>query len=173
MPAAALLVLWAGINAGWMADWWLHRAYTLRESSQWLAQNLQAGSVLLGDVAPGLAMDTRFQTVNVMKGFANDARPVEEFGSGPAYVLTIDGAWKTPYWTERYPEIVDPARRIRRWRVMKWTIGLYAASGGERAQRDNTSYTSASALEASGTVRRSGLAESVYAAGRARAGSSF
>jgi 4-amino-4-deoxy-L-arabinose transferase-like glycosyltransferase len=126
-PAVALIALWAGINGGWLANWWLNREYTLYQSSVWLEGNLPRGSILLGDVAPGLAMDTAFQAVNVMKGFANDARPVESFAPEPRYILTIDGSWKTPYWIERYPRLVDPARRVRHWRVSKWMIGLYPA----------------------------------------------
>ena len=123
-----VLILWTGVNAGWLADWWVRREYTLSQSSEWLGRNLPAGSVLLGDVAPGLGMDTPFVTVNVMKGFANDARPVEAFAPRPRYILTIDGKWKTPYWIDRYPERVHPSRRIRHWRVMRWMVGLYPAS---------------------------------------------
>ncbi len=127
MVVVPILIGWTGINAGWLADWWVHREYTLSESSIWLSRNLPPGSVLMGDVAPGLGMDTPFVTANVMKGFANDARPVESFAPRPRYVLTIDGEWKTPYWNERYPDMVDPSRRIRHWRVLRWMIGLYPA----------------------------------------------
>ena len=116
------------INGGWFADWWLHREYTLKESSQWLKANLPPNSVLLGDVAPGLGMDTPFETVNVMKGLCNDADPVERSRGRPRYILTIDGNWKTPYWQERYPLLVQPQRRIRSWRVIRWMIGLYPAT---------------------------------------------
>jgi len=122
--------LWTLVNAGWLAHWAATLDYTQRDLGRWLAAALPSGSVLLGDVAPGVSMDTRFLAVNVMKGLCNDDRPVERFAGRPRFILTLDGAWMTPYWPERYRALVARSRRIRLARVLRWQIGIYPVSLG-------------------------------------------
>jgi len=140
--ATAAITTWLTINAVWLGDWWRIREYTQIAMTEWLNQNVPAGSVLLGDVAPGLGIETRFQTVNVMEGLCNDNDPIKRYEDRKTYIMLIDGSWRGPYWVKRYPELIDPKRRTLHARVLKWWIGIYPVS--------STSKTSASELDASG-----------------------
>ena len=146
LSRALLIITWGVVNTAWLADWWTHRQYTELQMSAWLTSNLPRGSVLLGDVAPQLGMETPFQTVDVQEKLCNDRDPVSVYGSRPSYAMMIDGEWRGPYWTKRYPTIIQPARRILRMKVIKWWIGVYPVG--------TTSNTSASGLDASEILRR-------------------
>lgn len=124
---AATMVIWAGVNAWWYSDWLTHLEYTQYRFNRWLAGNLPPNSVLLGDVAPGLSMDTRFMAIDVQEGLCNDHNPVERWARYPTYILLLDWVWKEPYWIKRYPELVAPRRRMRHVRILRWWIGMYPA----------------------------------------------
>jgi 4-amino-4-deoxy-L-arabinose transferase-like glycosyltransferase len=124
--AVLLLVGWAGVNAAWLTDWATHIRYTQLGMSRWLSRNLPRGSVLLGDVAPGVSMDARFVSVNIIPRLCNDVRPVERFAGRPRFAVILDGRWKEAYWLQRYPALVRAERRILLRRVLRWDIGVYA-----------------------------------------------
>jgi 4-amino-4-deoxy-L-arabinose transferase-like glycosyltransferase len=144
----AIFGAWFLINAWWLTDWWRHREYTQIAMTDWLNRNMPADSVLLGDVAPGVGMETRLQNVNVMEGLCNDEDPVAKYASRLSYVMLIDGDWKGPYWVKRYPSVVDPRRRILHKPVLKWWIGVYPLGSAAKTS------TSASLLVNSGSKGR-------------------
>lgn len=129
--AATVLSLWFLTNGYWLLDWARGLSFTQLEMSRWLAQNMPSGSILIGDVAPGLCLDNRLQPVNVIPGLCNGDRPVETmaavFPGRPLYIAILDGRWKERYWMENYPALVAPERRQRLMRVMRWDIGIYPA----------------------------------------------
>jgi 4-amino-4-deoxy-L-arabinose transferase-like glycosyltransferase len=151
-PMAAFSVLvgiWLLFNAGWLAHWLATIRYTQYELSRWLGENLPAGSVLLGDVAPGLSMDNRHMAISVMPGLANDEKPVEAFAGRPRFVAILDGELRPreSYWLANYPQLVAPRQRLKAARVVKFPIGIYPV---EALPEDGaTSYPSALPREAS------------------------
>lgn len=125
-PAAAILLgLWLLSNGYWLGDWLRGIGYTQFAISRELQQMLPQGSVLIGDVAPGLCLDNRHMAANVIPGLCNGERPVETFRGRPRFVAILDGRWKERYWLERYPALVHPARRLLLRRVLRWDIGVY------------------------------------------------
>jgi 4-amino-4-deoxy-L-arabinose transferase-like glycosyltransferase len=121
-----LLAVWLAFNGGWLIDWTSRVEYTQVHLSRWLGENLPAGSVLIGDVAPGITMENRFPAIHVQPGLANDRQPVERFAGAPRYVVILDGRWKEPYWLKNYPALVAPERRVKVARVLRWDVGIYA-----------------------------------------------
>jgi 4-amino-4-deoxy-L-arabinose transferase-like glycosyltransferase len=129
--AAAMLGLaWLAGNGYWTADWLRSLDYSQLRSSRELARTLPTGSVLLGDVAPGLCMDNRHLPVNVIPGLCNWVRPVEGFAGRPRFIAILDGRFKEKYWLENYPELVESRSAILRLNVMRWEIGVYRVSEG-------------------------------------------
>ncbi|MGC8669513.1 MAG: ArnT family glycosyltransferase [Chthonomonadales bacterium] len=124
---ASALGLWALANVWWYADWLENLEYTQYRFNRWLVGNLPPDSVLLGDVAPGVTMDTHFMAVDVQEGLCNDRNPVERWAAHPTYILLLDWVWKEPYWIKRYPALVAPKRRMRHVRILRWWIGMYPA----------------------------------------------
>jgi 4-amino-4-deoxy-L-arabinose transferase-like glycosyltransferase len=120
-----VLALWALANAYWLGDWAWGMRWTQYDMSRWLAENLPARSVLIGDVAPGVCLDNPFVAVNVIPKLCNSERPVEKFAGRPRYVVILDGRWKEGYWLFRHPEAVAPERRIKLARVLRWDVGVY------------------------------------------------
>lgn len=125
---AAVLALWIIFNGYWLGGWLLGLDYTQYQMSQWLAQNLPAGSVLIGDVAPGVCLDNGFIVVYVEPKLWNDVRPVESMGArypnAPRYIV-MDDRWKERFWMVQYPELVTPERRIKLATVLNWQVGVY------------------------------------------------
>jgi 4-amino-4-deoxy-L-arabinose transferase-like glycosyltransferase len=128
----ALVGLWAAWNAAWLVDWARHINYSQQDTSRWLAANLPSNSVLIGDVAPGLSLDNPFRAIHVQPGLVNDKDPVGRYAGSPRYVVILDGRWKERYWLDRYPELVDPARRIKLAHVLRWDVGIYAVDDAAR-----------------------------------------
>jgi hypothetical protein len=127
--AAVVMVLWLVFNAFWMFAWLYRLDYSQYRMSQWLAQNVPAGSVLIGDVAPGVCLDNNFITVYVEPRLWNDVMPVENMGKkypDAARYIVMDDRWKDRYWVPHYPQLVTPERRIKLARVLNWEVGVYA-----------------------------------------------
>ena len=127
MVPASFLLLWTLVALAWTGDWLRHIAYTQRDAGQWLATHLPADSVLIGDVAPGLCMNNRFQVVNVIPGLCNDQQPVERFAPAPRYIVILDAKFKEPWWRKNYPVLVAPNNRIHFFpRLIRLPVGVYA-----------------------------------------------
>ena len=125
---AGALGIWVVVNSWWYSDWLGNLEYTQYQFNRWLVRNLPRNSVLLGDVAPGVTMDTPFMAVDVQEGLCNDHKPVERWAKYPTYILLLDWVWKEPYWIKRYPALVAPRRRMRHVRILRWWIGMYPAA---------------------------------------------
>lgn len=126
--APAALLLWSLFDLYWTGDWLLHLTYRQRDADRWLAQHLPADSVLIGAVAPGLALDNRFVCVNVIEKLCNDQQPVEKYAPAPRYILILDDQWKEWWWRRTYPDLVAPEKRIHAFRGLLrpyFVIGLY------------------------------------------------
>jgi len=123
---AVALLLWVAVNLYWTGDWLAHLSYAQRDADRWLAANLPANSVLIGDVAPGLCLDNRFQAINVIPGLCNDKAPVERFAPAPRYLVILDGKWKERWWLQHYPQYVAQEHRIHLFpRLLHWPVGVY------------------------------------------------
>ena len=132
-----LLLLWAGVNAGWTLDWLTHLRYSQRDADAWLAHNLPPNTVLLGDVAPGLCLNNHFRAINVIPGLCNDDQPVERAAPNPVAIVILDANFKEPWWQAQYPALVAPSRRVAFFpRVVRFPVGVYyeAKESGVRIQ---------------------------------------
>lgn len=106
------LIIWIAVNGYWTGDWLLHLTYRQRAADRWLSLHLPADSTLIGDVAPGLCLNNRFKTVNVIPGLANDTAVVEQ-SAPPRYILILDGEkWRERWWEEHYADLTAPNHRI-------------------------------------------------------------
>ena len=122
-------MIWAVVNTYWTGDWLLHLSYRQKEADRWLAERLPPNSTLIGDVAPGLCLNNRFKTINVIPGLANDGAVVEQFGA-PRYILILDGSkWREHWWEEHYPDLILPSRRLLTFRNLlrnSLDVGVYS-----------------------------------------------
>ena len=127
LAVGVVLLLWAAVNLYWTGDWLAHLSYAQRDADRWLAANLPPNSILIGDLAPGLCLDNRFQTINVIPGLCNDRSPVERFAPEPRYIIILDGKWKERWWLQHYPQYVAQTHRIHLFpRLLHWPVGVYA-----------------------------------------------
>ncbi len=121
-----LLLLWAAINALWLGDWLRNLDYTQRDAGRWLTAHLPPDAVLLGDVAPGLSVDTPFVSVPVIPGLCNDARPVERFPNKTRAIIILDGARREAWWDRNYPALVRPEDRAASFPdAVGFPVGVY------------------------------------------------
>lgn len=121
-----LLVTWISVNSCWGADWLMHLTYVQRDADRWLTRNIPADSVLIGDVAPGLCLNSRFVAVSVIPGLCNDETPLENFVNRPRYIVILDERLLEPYWRYRYPEEIEHSHRICLFpSIVKFPVGIY------------------------------------------------
>jgi 4-amino-4-deoxy-L-arabinose transferase-like glycosyltransferase len=122
----ATLVLWLGLNGSWMLDWVSRLDYSQIRLSHWLGNNLPAGSVLIGDVAPGVTMNNTFKAIHVQEGLANDIAPVERFEGSPRYLAILSGRWREVYWAKYYPQLLSTERLVKLTPVIRWDVGIFS-----------------------------------------------
>ena len=102
-------------SALWLGTAWQGRTYTERDTATALAKQLPPGSVVIGDVAPALCLGTGLDAAPVQPGLSNTVRPVETLGAD--YAAIMRAPVYTHWWTARYPQLVQPARRVAALRV--------------------------------------------------------
>ena len=124
--ARRLVLLWALINALWLGDWLGHLAYTQENAGRWLTAHLPPDAVLIGDVAPGISVNTNFVSVPVIPGLCNDNQPIERFAGWPRVIIILDGNRREAWWDKQYPALVTPSRRILYLRdAVGFPVGIY------------------------------------------------
>jgi 4-amino-4-deoxy-L-arabinose transferase-like glycosyltransferase len=121
-----LVCFFALFSGYWLQDWLLHLRYTRQEVQGWIEQNIPQQSVLLGDVASGVAIDTRHRLVPVIKDLCNDKDPVGRFSDRPCYILVMEGEYRQKWWFQHYPHLLIPENRVAYFpRVVKYPVGIY------------------------------------------------
>ena len=107
IAAAALFLLTGGL---WYGVAWSGRTHTRQEASGELVRLLPPGSIVIGEFAPTLCLDTPFAAAPVQPGLSNDAHPVERLHA-TAVVVTQTAFWQG-WWAARYPGIIQPTHKI-------------------------------------------------------------
>ena len=94
----------------WFSAAWGNRSDARQEASRTLTRLLPPGSVVVGEFAPALCLDTMLRAAPVQPGLSNDDRPVERLNAA-AITVTRTPLWEN-WWRSRYPQIVQPSHRI-------------------------------------------------------------
>ena len=109
----ATLVLWGIINGAYTLDWLAHLKYTQRDASRWLTSNLTKDSVLIGDVAPGLCLDNKFECAPVIEGLCNARDPFATQRGHMGALIILDGEIQESFWRKNHPEWIQSENRIK------------------------------------------------------------
>lgn len=98
--------------------------YNLEEASRFI-ETLPAGSVLMGQEAPRLALGTRFKTFLAYDNWFNYRDPFKRLA--PTHLLILDkfDNSERDWIRRRFPQVVASLHLIRRFRVWDTTISLY------------------------------------------------
>ena len=106
----AVAGLFLAISGPWYGAAWSGRADARQDAGRELTRLLPPGSVVAGEFAPALCLDTKLRAAPVQPGLSNDDRPVETLNAAAVAVT------RTPYWEQRwqsrYPQIVQPTHKI-------------------------------------------------------------
>lgn len=97
-------------SAAWYGAAWAGRSYARRDAGLELARLLPPGSIVIGEFAPALCLDTPFAAAPVQPGLSNDDRPVERLRATHVAV-TRAVVWQD-WWRTRYPEVIQPSHRV-------------------------------------------------------------
>lgn len=121
-----LLLGWLIVAGYRLQDWLRHLSYHQAEVTTWIRQSVPPNAVLLGDVASGVAIDTRLQIVPVIPNLCNDQNPVERFAGRPRYIVILDGSFRERWWFQHYPALLTPQNRVAYFPlVIKYPVGIY------------------------------------------------
>ena len=105
--AIALFLLTSGF---WYVHAWTQRTEARQDAAQRLARVLRPGSLMVGEFAPALCLDTRVRAAPVQPGLSNDDRPVERLHAD--YVCVTRAPVWQHWWQSRYPDIVQPSHLV-------------------------------------------------------------
>ena len=125
LSSSLVFLLWASINFLWLGDWLGHRTYSQRDAGHWLTANLPPDAILIGDVAPGLSVNTGFVSIPVIPGLCNDNQPVERFADRTRAVIILDGDRREVWWDKNYPSLVAPRRAAYSANIVGFPVGIY------------------------------------------------
>ena len=108
---AAAIAAFVLTSAAWYDVAWSGRSYAGRDAGRELSRTLPPGSIVIGDFAPSLCLDTPFAAAPVQPGLSNDDRPVERLKA--THIVVVRGArdWQD-WWRMRYPDIVQPSHHV-------------------------------------------------------------
>jgi 4-amino-4-deoxy-L-arabinose transferase-like glycosyltransferase len=98
--------------------------YQLQSISNSLRQ-LPPGSVIMGNEAPRLALETGFRVFPAFEGWFNDRDPFHE--QRPTHLLTLDKYWggEIRWIKRRFPEITSRLKLLRQFLLWDTTVSLY------------------------------------------------
>jgi 4-amino-4-deoxy-L-arabinose transferase-like glycosyltransferase len=98
--------------------------YQLQSISNSLSQ-LPPGSVIMGNEAPRLALETGFRLFPAFEGWFNDRDPFHE--QRPTHLLTLDKYWggEIRWIKRRFPEITARLKLLRQFPLWDTTVSLY------------------------------------------------
>jgi 4-amino-4-deoxy-L-arabinose transferase-like glycosyltransferase len=98
--------------------------YNLEEASRFM-ETLPAGSVLMGQEAPRLALGTRFKTILAYDNWFNYKDPFTRFA--PTHLLILDRFHNAEkdWIRRRFPQVVASLHLVCRFRIWDTTISLY------------------------------------------------
>ncbi len=126
VPRRALVAAAFFVSAAWLGIAWHGRTWTALHNAHTLARLLPPRSVVVGDMAPAVCMGTTLDAAPVQFGLSNDIRPVETLNAD--YLAITRAPVYTRWWQARYPNIVQPARRVASLAVgTRWIVDIYKA----------------------------------------------
>jgi 4-amino-4-deoxy-L-arabinose transferase-like glycosyltransferase len=98
--------------------------YQLQAISGSLRQ-LPPDSVIMGNEAPRLALETGFRVFPAFEGWFNDRDPFRELR--PTHLLTLDKYWggEIRWIRRRFPDIAARLKRVRKFTLWDTTVSLY------------------------------------------------
>lgn len=132
LTAAVALSLFFAASGLRLGDWARSLSYSRNEAEAWIRANVPPNSVLIGDMASGVALDTRLRIVPVIAKLCNDDHPVERYKGRPTYLVMMDGAFRQKYWKRHYPYLFSQRYRVAYFpRVVKYPVGIYRVDGVE------------------------------------------
>ncbi len=111
-------------SAFWYGQSWQARTWTLAQGSRALAQALPPGSVVAGDMAPALCLGTPLRAAPVQVGLSNCERPIERLRAD--YLAVTRAPVYENWWRARYPQIVQPPRRVATITLRERLVDVYA-----------------------------------------------
>ena len=98
------LILFLATSGYWCGLAWVKRDYARRDAAQALVRALPTGSVLVGEMAPALGLDTPFPTAPVQPGLSNDEQPVARLQATHVLVTRVPNQKR--WWHAHDPTVV-------------------------------------------------------------------
>ena len=108
---AAAIAAFLLTSVAWYGMAWAGRSYAGRDAGRELSRTLPPRSVVIGDFAPALCLDTPFAAAPVQPGLSNDDRPVERLEATHIVVVRNAPDWQK-WWRMRYPSILQPSHQV-------------------------------------------------------------
>ena len=108
---AAAVAAFLLTSAVWYGAAWAGRSYARRDAGRELSRTLPPGSIVIGDFAPALCLDTAFAAAPVQPGLSNDDRPAQRLKATHVVVARNAADWQN-WWRMRYPSVIQPSHHV-------------------------------------------------------------
>lgn len=105
-----------------------HLRYETAGIAAQLATLTEPGSVILGDWAPNVCLNGDRRAIPVLKGLANDRKPVQRFNAD--YILVGDMRFQQRYWQSNAPEVYQYSHWVKTFTLYDYKMSLYRVPKG-------------------------------------------
>ncbi len=121
---AVFLVMLAGSLFLYYSQFYRRPSFRLKAAGHFM-KTLPAGSVVMGQEAPRLTLDTRMQAILAYENWFNDRDSLSRYA--PDYLLVLDrfGDAEMGWIRRRFPDVAASLRLVRAFPVWDTTISLY------------------------------------------------
>ena len=122
------VLLFLVICAGWYSGAWAERCFAQRDAGRELVRILPPGSIVIGDFAPSLCLNTPFAATTVQPGLANDDHPVERLHATAVLVVRNAKNWQD-WWRGQYRDVIQPSHQVASFEFggsRHYVVDLYA-----------------------------------------------
>ncbi len=120
-----ITIICVGMDVGRLLNWQFHRTYHIVQASRELNTLLPSGSVIAGQWAPELCLETTHRAIPLWKGFVNDENPFEKHN------ITHILSWEYPLGNELvlqkqwFPEVMENATYITTFQIKNSPVILW------------------------------------------------
>ncbi len=122
----------------WLTNWHINRNYSIYETSCSLNEMLPENSVVAGQWAPELCLETPFKAIPLWKGFVNDKDPFSSYGI--THVLSWEYPWGNELILQQewFPETMSSAKYLKTFMIKDTSVSLWEIPEGPVIPAENS-----------------------------------
>ena len=120
----SMLFTMTAINVYAYIDTFRHRTYAIRETNEYLAQNLTQNDLVLGAWAPSLTWGSKSRALPVWNNFLNYLDPITKF-KPKVIIAETDEQDSEQAWSGQGINLQELSDSVKTVRIGQWEVKIY------------------------------------------------